>query len=92
MNKSLILRSDDAPGKALEMDDNNTSEPRLRTPGVVADELGVSLQRVLYILSTRQHIKPSARAGTLRLYDSKALELIRRELAEIATRRGESDE
>ena len=53
---------------------------RLRTPGVLADALEVPLHRVLYILETRDHIKPSARAGRLRLYDRKSIALIRHEL------------
>jgi hypothetical protein len=32
--------------------------PRLRTPGVIARELGETLQRVQYVLRTRPHIKP----------------------------------
>ena len=53
---------------------------RLRTPGVLAADLDVPLHRVMYILQSRDHIKPSARAGRLRLYDREALALIRHEL------------
>ena len=53
---------------------------RLRTPGVLAAELGVPLHRVEYVLQSRPHIKPSARAGRLRLYDREAVALIRHEL------------
>ena len=53
---------------------------RLRTPGWLAADLDVPLHRVLYVLQTRDHIKPSARAGRLRLYDREALALIRHEL------------
>ena len=53
---------------------------QFRTPGRVAAELGVPLHRVLHVLATRSHIKPTARAGTLRLYDVKALAQIRHEL------------
>ncbi len=60
---------------------------RLRTPGVLAADLEVPLHRVLYILQTRDHIKPSARAGRLRLYDREALALIRHELNAIDARR-----
>ncbi len=59
---------------------------RLRTPGVLAADLDVPLHRVLYILQTRDHIKPSARAGQLRLYDREALALIRHELNSIDAR------
>jgi hypothetical protein len=61
--------------------------PSLLTPGRIADELGASLQRVLYVLSTRRHILPAARAGTIRLYDRQALALIRHELNAIDARR-----
>ncbi len=61
--------------------------PSLLTPGRIADELGVSLPRVVYVLSTRRHILPAARAGTLRLYDREALALVRHELNAIDARR-----
>ena len=61
--------------------------PILLTPGKIADEVGASLQRVLYVLSTRRHILPAARAGTLRLYDRQAVALIRHELNAIDARR-----
>lgn len=62
--------------------------PTLLTPGRVAAELGVPLGRVLYVLSTRGHISPRARAGTLRLYDRRAVAMIRHELNSIDARRG----
>lgn len=68
---------------------------KLRTPGVLAADLDVPLHRVLYILQSRDHIKPSARAGRLRLYDREALALIRHELNSIdawrASREGGTD-
>ncbi len=60
---------------------------KLRTPGVLAADLDVPLHRVVYILQTRDHIKPSARAGRLRLYDREAVALIRHELNAIDARR-----
>jgi hypothetical protein len=52
--------------------------PRLRTPGIIAAELGVPLGRVLYILRTKGHlIKPIGRAGVLRLYDLAAVRMVR---------------
>ena len=60
---------------------------RLRTPGVLATDLGVPLHRVEYVLQSRPHIKPSARAGCLRLYDREAVALIRHELNTIDARR-----
>ena len=56
------------------------SLPSLRTPGVIAHELGEPLHRVLYVLRTRSFISPSARAGRLRLYNHHAVALIRSEL------------
>lgn len=66
-----------------------TSEriPDLITPGVLAADLDVPLHRVLYILQTRDHIQPAARAGRLRLYERKAVALIRHELNAIEARR-----
>lgn len=64
-----------------------TTIPRLITPGVIAAELRVPLHRVLNVLATRLHIQPSARAGTLRLYDRKAVAMVRHELNAIDARR-----
>lgn len=61
--------------------------PSLLTPGRIAAELGVSLSRVLYVLATRRHITPAARAGTLRLFNRRAVAMIRHELNGIGARR-----
>lgn len=61
--------------------------PSLLTPGRMAVELDVALPRVVYVLSTRRHIVPSARAGTIRLYDHCALAAVRHELNAIDARR-----
>jgi len=61
--------------------------PRLRTPGVIANEVGESLPRVQYVLRTRSHIKPTALAGRLRLYDRRAAAMVRHELNSIDARR-----
>lgn len=61
--------------------------PKLRTPGVLAADLGEPLHRVLYVLRTRQHIRPTANAGRLRLYDRSAEQLLRHELSTIDARR-----
>ncbi len=66
----------------------NSSLPRLRTPGVIAHELGESLGRVQYVLRTRSHIHPTALAGRLRLYDRGAVAQVRHELNAIDARRG----
>jgi hypothetical protein len=47
---------------------------------VIAAALAVPLHRVLHILATRSHIRPTARAGTLRLYDRRAVAMVRHEL------------
>lgn len=60
---------------------------RLITVGVIAGELGVPLHRVLHVLRTRPHIRPSAWAGTLRLYDRRAVAMVRHELNAIDARR-----
>jgi hypothetical protein len=61
--------------------------PSLLTPGRIAAELGVPIGRVVYILATRRHINPAARAGTLRLFDRQAVAQIRHELNAIEARR-----
>jgi hypothetical protein len=61
--------------------------PKLRTPGVIAHELGEPLHRVLYVLRTRAFITPSARAGRLRLYDLQAVARIRHALNAMDARR-----
>jgi len=62
--------------------------PKLRTPGVVARELGEPLHRVDYVLRTRPEIRPTARAGRLRLFDLAGVEAIREALADIDHRQG----
>jgi hypothetical protein len=61
--------------------------PALLTPGRVAAELGAPIGRVLYVLATRPHIRPAARAGTLRLYNECAIAQVRHELNAIDARR-----
>jgi hypothetical protein len=66
--------------------------PQLRTPGVIAAELGVCLSRVLNVLRTRGHsIRPIGRAGVLRLYDQAAVEKVRNVLREMDRRREAAD-
>ena len=65
----------------------NGRVPQLLTPGVIAATLGVRLHRVLYVLRTRHHIRPIARAGCLRLYDTAAVAWVRHELNAIDARR-----
>lgn len=61
--------------------------PELTTPGVIARELNEPLHRVLHVLATREHIRPAARAGTLRLYHRQAVAMVRHELNAIDARR-----
>ena len=70
----------------------NATVPRLRTAGVIAAEVSAPLSRVLYILSTRPHIQPTARAGNLRLYDRHAVALVRHELNAIDARKAKKGE
>ena len=58
----------------------NNAIPKLTTPGVIAAELGQPIHRILYVLRTRSQISPVARAGTLRLYDRKAVSAVEQEL------------
>ena len=61
--------------------------PKLITAGVIAAEVRVPLHRVLHILATRNHIRPVARAGTLRLYAKAAVAQVRHELNAIDARK-----
>lgn len=61
--------------------------PQLITPGVIAAETNTPLHRVLHVLATRPHIRPAARAGTLRLYERAVVAMVRHELGAIAARR-----
>lgn len=61
--------------------------PKLITPGVIAKELDEPLHRVSRILATRKHIRPAARAGVLRLYDRRAVAMVRHELNAIDANR-----
>ncbi len=63
--------------------------PKLRTPGVLAADLGVPLHRVTYLLRTRRHIRPAATAGRLRLYGQYTLAMLRHELNATDARRAD---
>jgi hypothetical protein len=60
--------------------------PQLRTPGILAREVGAPLNRVLYVLRHR-NIKPIGRAGVLRLYDRVAVDMVRDALRVMDERR-----
>lgn len=68
-----------------------SSPPQLTTTGRMAAILGARLKRVQYVLATRQHITPAARAGTLRLYDNHAVAMVRHELNAIDARRASKE-
>ena len=61
--------------------------PSLITAGVIAGELQTPLHRVLHVLKTRPHIRPVARAGRLRLFQRRAIAMVRHELSAIDARR-----
>lgn len=61
--------------------------PTLITPGVIGRHVKAPLHRVLYVLATRPHIQPSARAGNLRLYKRDTVAMVRHELSAIDARR-----
>lgn len=61
--------------------------PQLITPGVIAAETHTPLHRVQHVLATRPHIRPAARAGTLRLYERAVVAMVRHELSAIDARR-----
>jgi hypothetical protein len=61
--------------------------PRLITVGIIAEKVSVPLHRVLFVLRARPHIKPAAFAGRVRLYDSRAVAMVRHELHAIDARR-----
>ncbi len=63
------------------------SPPKLVTVGVIADEIGVGVDRVCRVLRTRGHIKPVAFAGNTRLFDTQAIALVRHELNAIDAKR-----
>lgn len=62
--------------------------PQLTTLGRIVDELSEPIHRVTYILRTRRHITPAAMAGTVRLFDRRAVAMIRHEINAIDAKRG----
>jgi len=66
----------------------NDTPPNLVTVGVIASELGVSVDRVLRVLRTRPHIRPKAYAGNVRLFDNTAIAQVRHEINAIDARKG----
>lgn len=61
-------------------DRSRTTVPSLITPGIIARELGIPLHRAQHVLATRSHINPVARAGIIRLFDRRAMAMVRHEI------------
>lgn len=55
------------------------SVEKLLTVGEIANRLGCPIHKVLYLINSRQ-IKPSQRAGALRIFNEETIETIRMEL------------
>ena len=64
------------------------SLPKLVTVGVIAAEVGTTVDRVIRILRSRPHIRPRAYAGHTRLFDNTAVAQVRYEINRIDARRG----
>ena len=56
-----------------------TTETRALTIGVIAEQLGIPLHRVEYLIKSRD-IRPVQRAGHLRVFDATALDALRKEI------------
>jgi len=65
------------------------SPVRLVTAADIAARLGQPPWRVRWILATRHHIRPAARAGTLRIYSTAVIALVQDEIDRIDLRRKE---
>ena len=66
-----------------------TDAPIINTSGRMAEILKVTPSRVSHILRTRPHIKPTAYAGNVALYDSTALAKVRHEITKQDAKRNE---
>ncbi len=64
-----------------------TAPPKLVTVGVIAAELGVSVERVSRILRSRPHIRIRAYAGNVRLFDNATIAQVRHEINAVDARR-----
>jgi hypothetical protein len=61
--------------------------PQLRTAGVIADELGAPLSRVLYLLR-KLRVRPIGRTGILRVYSQEGVEVVREALRQMDQKQG----
>ena len=66
--------------------------PKLITARIIATKLGVPLYRVQYVLRSRRHLRPEARADHLRLYSRQQVAMVRHELHAIDARRDRGNE
>jgi hypothetical protein len=62
---------------------------QLVTATDIAARLGQSLRRVQWVLATRPHIRPVARAGAVRVYSTASIALVQDEIDRIDERRRE---
>ncbi len=67
------------------------SPVRLVTAAEIAARLGQPPRRVQWILATRPHIRPAARAGTVRVYSTAAIAQVQDEVDRIDMRRKGAD-
>lgn len=74
-----------SPG--LEVSEMPEKAPQLVTIGVIARELGITVDRVDRVLRTKPHIRPRAYAGNVRLFDNEAIARVRYEINRIDARR-----
>ena len=58
----------------------------MRTPRVLAEQFGVKVDQVLYVIRSRA-IEPATVVGGYRVFDSYGVELVRSALEKIADRR-----
>jgi hypothetical protein len=61
--------------------------PQLLTAGRISEILDERTSRVNYVLDSRLHIQPVARAGLLRLYKSSVIAQVRHEINAIDARK-----
>lgn len=71
---------------------STTTPPKLVTVGVIAAEVGATVDRVCRVLRARPHIKPRAYAGITRLFNNSAIAQVRHELNAIDARREAASE
>lgn len=65
----------------------NHPPPKLLTVGVIAAEVGTSIERVCRVLRNRPHIKPRAYVGNVRVFDNEAVAQVRHEISAMDARR-----